>query len=42
MSDTINWEELSEVEKIKYDSNYLHGTLVESMADPITGAIAPK
>ena len=40
MSDTINWEELSEVEKIKYDSNYLHGTLVESMANPITGAIS--
>ncbi len=42
MSDTINWEELSEVEKIKYDSNYLRGTLVESMADPLTGAIAPN
>jgi sulfite reductase (NADPH) hemoprotein beta-component len=40
MSDTINWSELSEVEKIKYDSNYLRGTLVESLADPVTGAIA--
>lgn len=40
MSDTINWAELSEVEKIKYDSNYLRGTLVESLADPITGALA--
>ena len=40
MSDTINWKELSEVEKLKYDSNYLRGTLVESLADPITGAIA--
>lgn len=40
MSDTINWQELSEVEKLKYDSNYLRGTLVDSLADPITGAIA--
>ncbi|MBA4410211.1 MAG: assimilatory sulfite reductase (NADPH) hemoprotein subunit [Bacteroidota bacterium] len=40
MSDTINWKLLSEVEKIKYDSNYLRGTLVESLADPITGSIA--
>lgn len=39
MSDTINWNELSEVEKIKYESNYLRGTLAESLADPITGAI---
>lgn len=41
MSDTINWAELSEVEKLKYDSNYLRGTLVESLANPITGSIAP-
>ena len=41
MSDNINWKELSEVERIKYDSNYLRGTLTESLADPITGAIAP-
>lgn len=40
MSDTIDWKELSEVEKLKYDSNYLRGTLVESLANPITGAIA--
>jgi len=40
MTDTINWKELSEVERLKYDSNYLRGTLVESLADPITGAIA--
>jgi len=40
MSDTINWNELSEVERIKYDSNFLRGTLVESLADPITGSIA--
>ncbi|HKJ78224.1 MAG TPA: hypothetical protein VKA10_01760, partial [Prolixibacteraceae bacterium] len=37
---TINWDELSEVEKIKYDSNYLHGNLEESLVDPITGAIS--
>ncbi|MCY1634211.1 NADPH-dependent assimilatory sulfite reductase hemoprotein subunit [Marinifilum sp. D737] len=41
MSDqNINWADLSEVEKIKTDSNYLRGTLAESLADPITGAIA--
>lgn len=40
MSDTIDWNILSELEKIKYDSNYLRGTLVESLADPVTGAIA--
>ncbi|MCG6186863.1 assimilatory sulfite reductase (NADPH) hemoprotein subunit [Maribellus maritimus] len=39
MSESIKWEELSEVEKIKFDSNYLRGTLLESLADPITGAI---
>ena len=42
MSETIKWEELSEVERIKYDSNYLSGTLVESLANPITGAISPN
>lgn len=41
MNDTINWDILSEVEKLKYDSNYLRGTLLESLADPITGAISP-
>lgn len=40
MSDLINWDELSEVERIKYESNYLRGTLAESLADPITGSIA--
>ena len=40
MSDLINWNELSELEQIKYESNYLRGTLVESLADPVTGAIA--
>lgn len=41
MDTLINWDELSEIEKIKYESNYLRGTLTESLADPITGAIAP-
>lgn len=40
MSKEIDWSVLSEVEKIKYDSNYLRGSLVESLADPVTGAIA--
>ena len=40
MSDFINWSELSELERIKYESNYLRGTLVESLADPVTGSIA--
>lgn len=42
MNETIKWEELSEVEKIKFDSNYLRGTLVESLANPITDAISPS
>ena len=40
MNDIINWNELSELERIKYESNFLRGTLVESLADPITGSIA--
>ncbi|MGE5449591.1 MAG: assimilatory sulfite reductase (NADPH) hemoprotein subunit [Bacteroidales bacterium] len=40
MSDTINWNELSELERIKYESNYLRGTLVVSLADPLTGSLA--
>lgn len=40
MSDTIKWNELSELERIKYESNYLRGTLVESLADPLTGSLA--
>lgn len=36
----IDWTTLSEVEKIKYESNYLRGTLKESLADQVTGAIA--
>lgn len=40
MDDTINWKELSELERIKYDSHYLHGTLVESLADPVTGSLS--
>jgi sulfite reductase (NADPH) hemoprotein beta-component len=42
MSETIDWQALSEVEKIKYDSNFLRGTITESLADPVTGAIAPN
>ncbi|MFO7999922.1 MAG: sulfite reductase, partial [Marinilabilia sp.] len=40
MHDQIDWNTLSELEKIKHDSNYLRGTLPESLADPVTGAIA--
>lgn len=40
MSNNIDWTTLSEVEKIKYESNYLRGTLKEGLADPVTGAIA--
>lgn len=40
MSKEIDWSKLSDVEKLKYDSNYLRGTLVESLADPVTGAIS--
>jgi sulfite reductase (NADPH) hemoprotein beta-component len=42
MNDTINWDVLSDVEKIKYESNFLRGTLVESLVDPITAAISPS
>lgn len=40
MSKEIDWSVLSETEKLKYDSNYLRGTLLDSLADPVTGAIA--
>jgi len=40
MNDNIDWKELSELERIKYESNYLRGTLLESLADPVTGSIA--
>ncbi|MEL7586139.1 MAG: assimilatory sulfite reductase (NADPH) hemoprotein subunit [Prolixibacteraceae bacterium] len=40
MNETIDWSVLSALEKLKYESNYLRGTLVESLADPVTGAIA--
>lgn len=40
MSEKIDWNELSDVERIKYDSNYLRGTLVESLNNPLTGALA--
>lgn len=42
MNETIDWQTLSEVEKIKHESNYLRGTLTESLADRITGAISPN
>ena len=40
MSSQIDWSKLSEVEKIKHESNYLSGTLKKSLADPVTRAIA--
>ena len=40
MDETINWKELSEVEKLKYESHFLRGTLIQSLNDPITGAIS--
>ena len=40
MSENIDWNILSELEKLKYDSNYLRGTLKDSLADPVTAAIA--
>lgn len=40
MDNEINWNELSELERIKYESNFLRGTLVESLNDPITGSLA--
>ena len=40
MNDTVNWNELSELERIKYDSHYLRATLVESLADPVTGSLS--
>ncbi len=40
MNETINFNELSEVERLKFESNYLRGTLEESLVDPITGAIS--
>ncbi|MCX7986180.1 MAG: assimilatory sulfite reductase (NADPH) hemoprotein subunit [Bacteroidales bacterium] len=36
-----NNNNVNEVEKIKAASNYLRGTLLESLADEITGAISP-
>jgi len=40
MNGTINREQLSEVEKLKYEINLLRGTLPESLANPVTGALA--
>ncbi len=41
MTDTTDSARLSEVEGIKSRSNYLRGSLEDSLADRITGAIAP-
>ena len=35
-------EKLDEMERIKADSNYLRGTIVEGLADRITGAISEE
>ncbi len=40
MNGTINREQLSEVEKLKYEINLRRGTLPESLANPVTGALA--
>ena len=40
MGEQIDWTQFSEVEKIKYESNYLRGTLEEGLVDPVTGAIS--
>ena len=32
--------ELTEVERIKADSDHLRGSIVESLANPVTGALA--
>lgn len=40
MSNQIDWTTLSNLEKVKYDSDYLRGTIRESLEDPVTGAIA--
>src|SRR5664279_653631 len=34
------WAKRAEVERIKDASNYLRGTLVKSLQDPLTGALA--
>jgi len=40
MADTSSNPKLSEVEHIKTASNYLRGTIAESLENPITGAVA--
>ena len=40
MSNTNDNPALSPVERIKRNSNYLRGTLLESLADPVTGGLA--
>ena len=40
MNGTINREQPSEVEKLKYEINLRRGTLPESLANPAIGALA--
>ena len=35
-------EKLSQEEYIKKNSNYLRGTITESLRDPLTGALSPN
>ena len=35
-----NFEVLHPNEKLKYDSNFLRGTIVEGLNDPLTGSIS--
>ena len=35
-------QKLSEEERIKEQSDYLRGTIVESLANPLTGALTPN
>lgn len=38
--DNINWEKVSEIEKIKRKSNYLRGSIEEGLSDNITGSLS--
>jgi len=42
MSDTITEEKVSPDEHLKEGSNYLRGTIIKSLADPLTGALHPS
>lgn len=41
MKDQDKKIQLSDVERIKEESNFLRGTLVESLKDPVTGSVSP-